>query len=87
MKDTIAKAQRVIYDDPARWGKEYHSINLERARMTAQVVPGDAKKILEVGSKLKKHKLSILVIDDKSPDGTGKIVKQISKKKKSSNTF
>lgn len=50
MKDTIANAQRVIYDDPARWGKEYHSINLERARLTAQAVPGEAKKILEVGS-------------------------------------
>jgi len=36
--------------------------------------------IEEVIPKIKKHKFSILVVDDNSPDGTSEVVKQISKK-------
>jgi ubiquinone/menaquinone biosynthesis C-methylase UbiE len=50
MTDIITNTQRVFYEDPERWGKSYHRINLDRAILTAQAVPGNAKNILEVGS-------------------------------------
>jgi len=49
MKDIITNTQRVFYENPKRWGKDYHRIDLDRAILTAQTVPGDAKDILEVG--------------------------------------
>lgn len=39
-------------------------------------------QVFEVASKVKKHKISILVVDDNSPDGTGEIVEQLQKKYK-----
>ena len=50
MKDIITNTQRVLYEDPKRWGKAYLPINLDRAILTAISVPGNAKNILEVGS-------------------------------------
>lgn len=50
MKDIITNTQRVLYEDSKRWGKGYHRINLDRAILTAQAVPGNARNILEVGS-------------------------------------
>jgi ubiquinone/menaquinone biosynthesis C-methylase UbiE len=50
MKDMITNTQRIFYEDPKKWGKVYHQINLDRASLTAQAVPGVAKNILEVGS-------------------------------------
>ena len=48
MKDIITNTQRIFYEDPKRWGKGYHQINLDRAVLTARAVPGNVKKILEV---------------------------------------
>lgn len=50
MRDKITNTQRIFYEDPKRWGKTYHQINLDRAVLTAQAVPENAKNILEVGS-------------------------------------
>lgn len=50
MKDIITNTQRIFYEDPKRWGKGYHQINLDRAVLTVRAVPGNVKKILEIGS-------------------------------------
>jgi SAM-dependent methyltransferase len=50
MKDIITNIQKDYYDDPKRWGKEYHRIDLDRATSAARAVPRDAKKILDLGS-------------------------------------
>ena len=50
MKDIITNTQKAYYDDPQKWGREYHRNNLDRAKLIARAVPGDAKKILDLGS-------------------------------------
>ncbi len=50
MKDIITNTQKSFYDDLAKWGREYHQIDLERARLVTQAVPRDVKKILDLGS-------------------------------------
>jgi len=50
MKDIIANTQKDFYEDPKKWGKKHHRIDLNRATLTTRAVPRDAKKILELGS-------------------------------------
>jgi SAM-dependent methyltransferase len=50
MKDIITNTQKGYYDDPRKWGRKYHGIDLTRARLIAQAVPRNAKKILDLGA-------------------------------------
>lgn len=50
MKDIINNTRKIFYDNPKKWGREYHHIDLYRARMTAHAVPRNAKKILDLGA-------------------------------------
>lgn len=50
MKDTITNIQRVIYDNPKRWGKGYHGVNYCRAKLTSQTIPKEVNKVLDLGS-------------------------------------
>jgi hypothetical protein len=50
MKDIITNTQKAYYDDPQKWGRAYHRINLDRAERIAQAVPADVEKILDLGS-------------------------------------
>ena len=50
MKDIITNTQKAYYDDPQKWGRSYHRINLDRAKHIAQAVPAGVEKILDLGS-------------------------------------
>ena len=50
MKEIITNTQKAYYDDPQKWGRAYHRINLDRAKLIAQAVPRGVKKILDIGS-------------------------------------
>jgi hypothetical protein len=50
MKDIITNTQKAYYDDPEKWGRAYHRINLDRAKLIAEAVPRDAEKILDLGA-------------------------------------
>lgn len=50
MENIITKTQKVLYDDSKKWGKEYHRIDIKRAKLAANAIPKDTKKILDLGS-------------------------------------
>jgi 2-polyprenyl-3-methyl-5-hydroxy-6-metoxy-1,4-benzoquinol methylase len=50
MKDIITNTHKAYYDDPGKWGRPYHRINLDRAKWIAQAIPRNAKKILDLGA-------------------------------------
>ena len=45
----------------------------------AKTIQSLLKELFQETKKIKKWNVSILVVDDKSPDGTGKIVKKLQK--------
>jgi ubiquinone/menaquinone biosynthesis C-methylase UbiE len=41
--------QKELYDCHNNWGKEYHKINFDRAKLTAAAIPNDTAIILDIG--------------------------------------
>jgi len=50
MKDITVNTQKALYNDPKKWGRKYHRINIDRARLSVCAVPRDATSILDLGS-------------------------------------
>ena len=50
MKNLITNCQRIIYDNPNKWGKKYLDVNKERAKLTLKNIPRGVGKILDLGS-------------------------------------
>ena len=50
MKNLIANWQRIIYDNPNKWGKKHLDVNKKRAKLTLINIPKEVKSILDLGS-------------------------------------
>jgi ubiquinone/menaquinone biosynthesis C-methylase UbiE len=44
------RRQKELYNDSKKWEREYHRINIDRAKLTVCAVPRDVKRILDLGS-------------------------------------
>jgi tRNA1(Val) A37 N6-methylase TrmN6 len=50
MRNVMTSLQKDLYENPKKWGKEYHRIGLKRASFVVRAVPQNAKRILDLGS-------------------------------------